>query len=293
VIAARVLSVIRSTSGGEPSFMHLQIPLASVLVLVVSACAPPRVVDEGDATGEPGDLPDVQYVDCADLGPGEPTVGPGEPGPLGFPIHACNPRGSGEGEFKCCSTDPSTADGELPEYQGRAIVGSTPLYADAANDAGTLGMCVRTGDIPAGFGMQAAAAWNCPIPCNPTWDAGDVEAVCGQARVCCQTFELGENDCVLDGATDLWRPVTGADIGSNSSAPVTNWNAVAHDTHQDPNGTVCNAFAGGDQQSPEFLECIRHLTVADQRGYCMGLGAGQVCPATLPSYVDACEAMNG
>jgi hypothetical protein len=239
-------------------------------------------------------MPDGTYVDCAMLGPGEPTVGPGDPGPLGFPIYACNPRVSGEGEFKCCSSDPSTADGDLPAYQGTGIAGSTPLYADAANDAGTWGMCVRTADLPAGFSLQAAAAANCPIPCNPTWDSADVEAVCGDGRVCCQTIEIGDKDCVIEDGSVTWRPVSGADIGPDANvSPVTNWNAVAHDTHQDPNGTVCLAFAGGDSASAEFAECIRHLTVADQRGYCMGLAAGQACPASVATYVDACEAKTG
>ena len=299
----------------------------AVLALLVTACTTPKVVGEGDTTSDvttddptddptatdsaseqgssaesspdtdtsadTGIVPEGPYVDCADLGPGEPTVGPGEPGPLGFPIYACNPRQSGEGEFKCCSSDPSTADGDLPAYEGKGIAGSTPLYADAANGAGTWGMCVRRADIPSGFGLLADAAADCPIPCNPTWSSGDLESVCGAGRVCCQTIELGANDCVLDETSSMWRPVTGADIGSEDVTPPTTWNSVVHDTHQDPNGTVCLAYAGGDLSNPAFAECIRHLTVADQRGFCMGLSAGQACPASVPSYVDACEAMNG
>jgi hypothetical protein len=197
----------------------------------------------------------------------------------------------------CCSDDPSTADGDLPAYSLKNINGSTPLYADAANAAGTSGMCVRREDIPMGSGLLDPAALNCPIPCNPTWSSGNITAVCGENRVCCQTVELGTKDCVQEDGS--WRPVTGADIGSTAIVPTTNWNNVAHDTHQDPNGTVCLAFAGGNAGSDTFKECIRHLTVANQRGYCMSLQPGQVCPTDprpIPmgaGYISACDRMNG
>src|SRR5205085_1305991 len=102
--------------------------------------------------------------------------------------------------------------GELPNFTGKNIPNSsTPLYADDANTAGTSGMCVNRKEIPAGFGLLSPAAANCPIPCNPTWGDSDVETVCGVGRVCCQTVELGEKDCVQTEAGE-WRPVTGADI---------------------------------------------------------------------------------
>lgn len=193
----------------------------------------------------------------------------------------------------CCSDDPSTADGEVPAFAGKDISGSTPLYADTANRAGTSGMCVRTDDIPMGSGLLDLAALNCPIPCNPKWDAGDVSTVCGAGRVCCQTVELGDRDCVQEDG--VWRAVSGADIGKNDIVPITNWNNVAHDTHQDPNGSVCAGISGG-ASGEAFLECITHLTVADQRGFCMALAPGQACPASsaaIPPYVSICEAKNG
>jgi hypothetical protein len=273
-------------------------------VLLLGACSSPRIVDDDGSTAETGDdegdddgtddgvEPDGLYVDCAMLGPNEPTVGPGDPGALGFPIYACNPRSSGESEggHRCCSTDPATADGALPAYENLGIVGSPPLYADAANDAGTWGMCVRTDDVGSGLGLLSDEAAGCPMPCNPTWSFGDISSVCGPSRSCCQALELGPKDCVRD-ETGTWRAVTGADIGNQAVTPSTVWNSVAHDTHQDPNGTVCQAFAG-DPSTPEFIECIRHLGVADQRGYCMALGPGQACPSSVASYVDVCEAMN-
>lgn len=192
----------------------------------------------------------------------------------------------------CCSDDPSTADGKLPAYVGKNIPGSsTPLYADTANRAGTSGMCVNRDDVGAMQGLLDPAAADCPIPCNPKWDAGDVAAVCGATRVCCQTVELEDKDCVQENG--VWRAVTGADIGDKDVVPLTNWNNVAHATHQDPNGTVCLALAGGDTKSTAFIECITHLTVADQRGFCMGLQAGQQCPTKQPTYVDVCTAKNG
>lgn len=242
-------------------------------------------------TGVPDD--DPLRVDCAarDWGP---TIGGGDVGPLGFPLMACNPQTSGEAfGYQCCSTDPATADGLLPAYEMKGIPdASTPIYADAANDAGEWGMCVRTGDIPEGLGLLAAGAENCPIPCDPTWADGDVASVCGAGRVCCQTTELGAKDCVQENG--VWRPVTGEDIGATGVEPSTNWNNAAHDTHQDPNGLVCAAVTGG-AGTAAFNECIKGLTVASQRGFCMTLGAGQLCPAD-PSgpdpYRSVCDLMN-
>jgi hypothetical protein len=249
--------------------------------------------DPGPGDGSATDGPGVEgpFVDCADLPAGGDTVAPGPPGVLGFPEQACDPRTSGSANgYRCCSTDPATADGQLPAYEGKGITGSTPLYADAANGAGRWGMCVDTTVIPDGSGLLADDAMNCPIPCNPTWDDLDIAKVCGVGRVCCQTIELGAKDCVQDDG--VWRAVTGADIGDASVMPPTNWNNAAHDTHQDPNGVVCLAASGNDVSSPEFVQCIRTLSVADQRGFCMAFGPGQMCPADDPSYVDACEAMN-
>ncbi|MFO0635290.1 MAG: hypothetical protein U0168_20780 [Nannocystaceae bacterium] len=214
----------------------------------------------------------------------------------------CNPR---QGDncpdtHFCCSDDPSTADGELPRYNGKTGGDSTPLYADTANALGTSGMCVNRKDIPAGSGLLDPAALNCPIPCNPTWSASQVSEICGSGRVCCQTVELGEKDCVQEVSSGKWRPVSGEDICTPTeghpcpTVPATNWNNVAHDTHQDPNGTVCLQTAGGDAGSAAFQECITHLTVANQRGFCMALGPGQACPTDpATGYRNICDIKNG
>jgi hypothetical protein len=221
----------------------------------------------------------------------------------------CNPKQGDncpETHF-CCSDDPSTADGGLPAYfnPAMATAGSPPMYADAQNAVGRSGMCVRTDDIPTGFGLFSPAALNCPIPCNPTWDASDVRAVCGAdsaetRRVCCQTVELEDKDCVMDGETGLWRPVNGNDIVDDGEVPPTDWGNATHATHQDPGGRACGPGTA------DFLDCVRNLTVADQRGFCMslkrgtpGVSADQVCP-TDPrpvaeggaGYLSVCDRKN-
>jgi|GEM_PF-1413018 len=243
----------------------------------IEACNPPP---DPDSTP----VPESGVVDCADFESG-PTVGPGEAGPTGFPLTFCNPSSSGEGAYKCCSDDPAALGGALPAYSGKNIVGDTPLFAGTNNARSTSGMCVKTDDIPQGGGLLEPQAANCPIPCNPTWAAEDIEAVCGVSRVCCQTRELDPLDCIAD-PDGGFRPVTGEDIGEG-----TDWNPGAHATHQDPAGIQCSAIANGDQTNSVFTDCVRELTVADQRGFCMALAPGQVCPTQDPGYVDACEAM--
>jgi hypothetical protein len=220
-------------------------------------------------------------IDCLDVPASHSTVGGSEPGALGFPV-SCNPRLSGSGEWTCCSDDPAAVGGELPAYQGKDIDGNIPYFADVNNAVGTWGMCVRTGDIPAGSGLQTPS--NCPIPCNPTWDDTQRQEVCGAGRQCCQTVELQPEDCIMDD-DGTWRPVRGTDIGLG-----TNWANEQHATHQDPGGVGCSTFA--DSPSDAWEDCVRQLGVADQRGFCMALTAGQVCPAAAPGYLDACEQIN-
>jgi len=67
-------------------------------------------------------------------------------------------------------------------------------------------------------------------------------------------------------------------------------------THQDPDFAGCEAIA--DARSGElFLECVRQLGVADQRGFCggnadyfYGGNEGQCWPALVP---DICAQRNG
>lgn len=200
----------------------------------------------------------------------------------------CNPRQSDNcpDTHFCCSDDPAAVGGALPAYMGKAISnGDDPLFSGTNNLLGTSGMCVRTDDIPVGSGLLEPAALNCPIPCNPTWSRDDVDIVCGPTRVCCQTAELEQSDCVSDGGA--FRPATGADIFGG----LTQWKPGQHATHQDPNGEGCATFAGtNDTSNPAFRGCLEQLTVANQRGFCM---AAAGCPTAAETYIDACEALNG
>jgi hypothetical protein len=36
-------------------------------------------------------------------------------------------------------------------------------------------------------------------------------------------------------------------------------------------------------------DCINQLTVADQRGFCMFLGMGEMCGTAQPDYMDPCD----
>ena len=238
-------------------------------------------MDVDSATSGGGMVGDV--VDCATLEGKEVLEPAGDLNALGFPVAHCSPRSSGAGDYRCCSDDPTTMGGGPPAYAGHNIPnGETPLFSGPSNDLGTSGMCVRTSAIPSGSGLLDPDG--CPIPCNPTWDQEETDAVCSPGRTCCQTRVLDPNDCILvDG---LWRPVTGADILTGRST----WTPSSHATHQDPGGSGCDGIAGGDMDV--FLACVETLTVADQRGYCMALLPDQVCPADAPGYLDACDQIN-
>ncbi len=179
-------------------------------------------------------------------------------------------------EEVCCSDDPATQGGLLPNYN----TGTTdtkygvPIFSSNNNQLSTSGMCVKTGfDTPLLNG--------CPVPCNPTWGAGDVASICGAGVACCQVQELDPNkDCVVDPVTKKWRAVTGEDIGTPAKAPVTKWGGV-HATNQDPQGAGCAVFGG---TKPEVIaDCYDQLSVANQRGFCY-----EACPC----IEDACDKKN-
>lgn len=248
------------------------------------ACEPPPEPAETDTTSVDPTPDENGQIDCADV-MGTQTVGGGPVGPLSFPEVWCSPRSSGAGSHMCCSDDPSAAGGSLPSYEGKNISGSTPIFSGANNALGTSGLCVDTDSIPVGSGLIEPAALSCPIPCDPTWDEDDRGAVCGQNRACCQTRAIQPEDCILDG--DLWRPITGADIPD-----LTTWAPDSHATHQDPGGTGCMTFAGGDTSGEAFNDCVGQLRVASQRGFCLALAPGQACPHEGPDYLDACTQIN-
>jgi len=271
--------------------------LGALVIVVVGACGPSIALETDDTSGgDDGQASISASAGSADGGASRPAracgvgdrglFGGGAVGPTGFPP-PCAPRSDpGVNGYRCCSDDPAAVGGGLPAYEGMGIEGGAPYFSEANNEVSLFGQCVRVGDL-VGQGLIAAGVEGCPIPCNPTWDAGSIQTICGPARVCCQTVQLRDQDCVIDETTGLSRPTSGDDIGI-----LTAWRPGDHATHQDPNGDGCSGIAGGDTNGPIFLDCVRALSVADQRGFCMALGAGQSCPTEEPGYVDACEARN-
>ncbi|MBA3546973.1 MAG: hypothetical protein H0T76_10860 [Nannocystis sp.] len=160
----------------------------------------------------------------------------------------------------CCSDDPATQGGLLPNYTASADKRfGVPIFSSNNNQLSVSGMCVE-------IGFPTPLLNGCPIPCNPTWELGDVTAVCGAGVACCQVQELDPvKDCVVDPVTKKWRAVTGEDIGT-----VTKWGGV-HATNQDPQGAGCGVFAGNDATAT--TDCYDQLSVANQRGFCF-----KACP---------------
>ncbi|NVB36900.1 hypothetical protein G6O69_03600 [Pseudenhygromyxa sp. WMMC2535] len=229
----------------------------------------------------------------------------------------CSPAGAspncptqGGEEYQCCSDDPAAIKlGDLaaevtPRYTGRDGEGS-PIFSGVNNPISRSGMCIKSGSVPAAGALADVNASGCPVPCNPTWDSGDVDDICGEGSICCQTVELEADDCVLDpdiGDAGCWRPATGNDIVDLGGLEVTSWTANEHSTNQDPGGVGCRTFAEG--VGSDVLEangitednlkaaCFRRLTVGNQRGFCLGGTGVNACPLAQSSYRDACEQMN-
>ena len=197
---------------------------------------------------------------------------------------AADPNTCPEDEV-CCSDDPATTGGRLPNYNKMGAVNDTygvPIFSGDNNSLSASGMCVNTG-------FPTPLANGCPVPCNPTWGGPEIADICGPGVSCCQVQELnaGEdptkmvNDCVLDPVTNRWRAVVGTDIGT----PVTAWGGV-HGTNQDPQGANCAVFAAGGTGTPNkdiLADCYDQLSVANQRGFCY---------AQCPCIEDKCDQKN-
>lgn len=212
--------------------------------------------------------------------------------------------------YQCCSDDPAALDfGAInsfvtPNYQGRGGDG-VALFSGGNNPLSKVGMCVEVGSVAPAFALADINAQGCPVPCNPTWSQSNITAVCGQGTFCCQTTELQPEDCVFDpdaGDAGCFRAVTGDDIMGVGTSNLTNWGGNVHATHQDPSGLNCEVFVNGLPPSilsdnsitaAEALRaCWRRLTVANQRGFCLGGPNVTGCPLASPAYRDACEQMN-
>jgi len=212
---------------------------------------------------------------------------------FGNPSFRCNPSTPGGGECPdeevCCSDDPATTQGRLPNYfngKNDAKYG-VPIFSGANNPLSSSGMCVATDGVDSPF------TTGCPVPCNPTWDVGKRDAICGSGATCCQMQELDPiKDCVLDPMTNKWRAVNGGDIGQ-PPVGLTTW-GVTHTTNQDPVGEFCTLFATSGNTLPLDKaardDCYKQLTVANQRGFCYS-GCPcieDVCAQKNPGFVPTC-----
>lgn len=190
--------------------------------------------------------------------------------------------------YSCCSSDPSTHGGQRPDFDARDVAIGMPYFAGPNNNLGTRGMCVHLESVREELSLTVNEAQGCPIPCNPTWDADDIEATCGEGLECCQTAAIEPNDCIQDDPEDpqSWRPVRSSDILEGR----TDWAPARHQTHQDPSGSACQSFAtdAGGLDDPGFAACTEALTVADQQGYCGRIAYG----CAQDEGLDACQQIN-
>ena len=178
--------------------------------------------------------------------------------------------------YLCCSDDPATTQGRLPNYFTGKIDDryGQPIFSGANNSLSYSGQCVDVGDFASPFDN------GCPVPCNPTWNVMQRDSICGPGTQCCPFQQLDPiKDCVIDENTKLWRAVRGADIPALSK-----W-GPQHTTNQDPVGSSCMQFAssGGAVDKDVLSDCFYQLNVADQRGFCY-----QTCPC----YEDLCAMKN-
>ena len=214
---------------------------------------------------------------------------------------AANPDSTCPGDEVCCSDDPATTGGRLPNYffpdKGKTAADTKygiPIFSDQNNSLSSSGMCVQTGfETP-------LTETGCPVPCNPKWDMAKRNEICGAAASCCQVQELDpEKDCVIDNTTGKWRAVKGTDLTDKPEKPkmkLTSW-GPQHTTNQDPTGASCKLFAAGGvagaaPNKTVLNDCYNQLSVADQRGFCYAVCPciEDVCDMKNDGYVPKCGA---
>ena len=231
--------------------------IAGIVVVVMVACTGRATMDTDAATG------------TTEIGgtssPSDPSSPTGSStGELDNPSGFCRPQAQDPGacpaDYICCSDDPATTKGRLPDYINGTLddLHGLPIFSADNNVLSYSGQCVLP-DFP------TPLANGCPVPCNPTWSPAQQVEVCGAGLACCSFQAVDpEKDCVLDPETSRWRSVRGTDIPELSP-----W-GPAHATNQDPEGMSCALFAGGGgDPNPQVLaDCYAQLTVADRRGFC-------------------------
>ncbi len=245
--------------------------IVAVVVVLLGACVDRTPGDGSTGTGTSAS----STGNAAD--PSNPMEDPTTDG-LDTVAGVCKPvAASCPADYVCCSDDPATTLGRLPNYFNGQIDGTygVPIFSGANNALSYSGQCVDVGGFPSPF------TTGCPVPCNPTWAPAQVAEFCGPEATCCPFRALDPiKDCVLDSNTNLWRAVRGSDIPM-----LTTW-GDKHTTNQDPQGTSCTLFAsggGGPVDAAALADCYAQLNVADQRGF---------CSATCPCYEDLCDQKN-
>ena len=203
--------------------------------------------------------------------------------------------------YFCCSDDPAalsvkgsdvSAMDSLPGFNGNASkisatgVFAKPMAAGDQNEEGSSGMCVDLAKYSLGPKLENSKAAGCPIPCNPQWDSGDVKTVCGEGASCCQTVEIVAADCAKDKDTGCYHPATGEDARLQQIE----WGKGEKATFQ---ANLCSGY-DPKKDKDAYIACVRRLSVADQRGFCVGGGSEgkKTCPLAASSYKDACEQLN-
>lgn len=204
-------------------------------------------------------------------------------------LEPCDPRGFTAGrrdDYLCCSDDPSAADGLVPDYESLALpdgVGSSPLFAGDRASWSAWGQCTIKG-----FEERNSDLGGCPRPCNPRWSAERIALVCQRpGDLCCPTIPTQATDCVfVDGR---WRAIRGSDLASPEA-----WIVDEPGTRQDPALDGCGDWAtvDGRHDVSRFADCVKQLSAADQRGFCVPDTEGSCPGSEAIETVDPCEARN-
>jgi len=260
---------------------------AAIVLVFMMGCTERVTMDTDASTGatDTGSASDPSNPsDPSDPSdPSAPTTGDLD-NPSGF----CSPQAQDPAlcpaDYICCSDDPATTQGRLPNYNTQTLNDKygLPIFSADNNVLSYSGQCVDIGEFP------TPLANGCPVPCNPTWSETQVADICGVGTSCCpfQTVDPLK-DCVIDPETSRWRAVRGSDIPA-----LTPWGS-AHTTNQDPQGKSCEFFAsggGGEVNMDVFVDCYEQLTVADQRGFCYAACdcAEDPCDMKNPDWVPRC-----
>lgn len=253
--------------------------LALALALAACTVRPTPADTDGTGTGTGTDSDSASASATADTLTGAATTGGG--------LHSgpCKPKNGDDDCFEglvCCSDDPATVGGKIPNYYmdgvNNADYGS-PIFSDNNNALSSWGYCIETG------GFTSPLINGCPVPCNPTWAPVRIAEICGSAVCCPFTAVDPDKDCIIDPDSGRWRSVNGLDV----IAERTPWGAT-HATNQDPFAEGCQLFSAGNQAV--LLDCIEQLTVADQRGFCVSVACPcteDLCDMKNPDYVPRCN----